>query len=84
MNNDSNKHWLLRSQTIRRLWWIGGAILALVAVGDLGVHGHAGFGIDGSFAFYAWFGLVSCVAMVLLAKALGVFLKRRDDYYDER
>jgi hypothetical protein len=84
LSNDADKHWLLRPRTIRRLWWIGGAILTLVVVGDLGVHGHPGFGIDGTFAFYAWFGLVSCVAMVLFAKALGVLLKRRDDYYDER
>ena len=58
-------------------------ILALVTVGDVGVHGHAGFRIDGTFAFYSWFGFAACVAMVVFAKVLGVLLKRRDGYYDD-
>jgi len=37
--------------------------------------------VDASFGFYAWYGLLTCMAMVLAAKALGVWLKRRDDYY---
>ena len=36
----------------------------------------------GIFGFYAWYGLGTCVAMVLFAKGLGVALKRRDDYYE--
>ena len=43
---------------------------------------HPGFGIDGTFGFYAWYGLGTCVAMVLFAKGLGVLLKRRDTYYE--
>ncbi len=34
------------------------------------------------FRFHAWYGLVTCVAMVLVAKGLALFLKRRDSYYD--
>ncbi len=82
MNDDKNKPWLVRRRTIRLLWWVGGLVLAAITVGDLGAHGYTGFVIDGSFAFYSWFGLASCVAMVLFAKGLGAFLKRSDDYYD--
>ena len=74
-------HWLVRPGTVRGLWIGFGVVLAGLVLGDLLVHGHPGFGIDGTFGFYAWYGLGTCVAMVLFAKGLGVFLKRRDDYY---
>ncbi|MDX1434827.1 MAG: hypothetical protein R3286_20470 [Gammaproteobacteria bacterium] len=83
MNDDESKHWLVRPRTIRGLWIGFGVILAALALGDYFVHGHPAFGLDGTFAFYAWYGLVTCMAMVLLAKGLGVLLKRKDDYYDD-
>ena len=77
------KHWLVRPKTVRLIWRVGLAVLALAVSVDFFVHGHPNFQIDGTFGFYAWFGLVTCVAMVLFAKALGVFLKRKDTYYDD-
>ncbi|MFQ5653162.1 MAG: hypothetical protein ACE5GW_00345 [Planctomycetota bacterium] len=83
MNRAPQKHWLLRPETIRRLWYAGYAVLALLAIADLFIHPHASFVIDGTFGFYMWYGFVMCVGMVLFAKALGVFMKRRDTYYDD-
>lgn len=57
------------------------ALVLLVAVDPL-VHGHPKFGVDGSFAFYAWYGFGASIALVAVAKVVGVFLKRRDTYYD--
>ncbi len=76
-------HWLVRPGTVRRLRIGFAAVLAALVLGDFLLHPHAGFGIDGTFGFYAWYGLGACVAMVLFAKGLGVFLKRRDTYYGE-
>ena len=81
--DDSQLHWLVRRKTIRLLWWVGSIILALLALSDLFVHGHPEFGIDGTFGFYSWYGLLTCLAMVIVAKGLGVFLKRKDTYYDD-
>ena len=39
--------------------------------------------IDGWFGFAAAYGFLCCAAMVLVAKGLGVFLKRPDNYYDD-
>ncbi len=83
MSAAEKKHWLVRPETIRWIWRWGIAILALLVVGDAWVHGHPHFSIDGTFAFYAWYGLLTCIAMVLFAKGIGVFLKRDDTYYDE-
>ena len=82
-NNESEKHWLVRKKTITLLWRISLLILLLLVMADFFVHAHPYFGIDGSFGFYSWFGLITCIAMVLVAKALAIFLKRKDTYYDD-
>lgn len=79
----SDDHWLVRSETIRMLWYVGIAILAATVLCDLIVEHHPHFGIDGTFGFAAWFGFLSCVVLVALAKGLGVFLKRPDTYYED-
>lgn len=76
------KHWLVRRRSIRVLWIVFVAVLAVFVVGDVFIYGHPYFGLDGTFAFYAWYGLLTCVVMILLAKAMGVLLKRKDTYYD--
>jgi hypothetical protein len=75
-------HWLTRPETIRRLWIVFIAILAITVLMDLVIEHHPHFGVDGTFGFGAWFGFLSCVVLVLFAKGLGFFLKRPDDYYD--
>lgn len=75
-------HWLVRPRSIRLLWVGGIALLALfVALGAF-IHPHATFGIEGTFGFNAWYGFVTCAAMVVGAKVLGWVLKRKDDYYE--
>jgi hypothetical protein len=75
-------HWLVRPKTIRALWVIFIAILVvLVALDPLRHDAH--FTIEALFGFGAWFGFFSCVVLVLVAKGLGLFLKRPDTYYDE-
>lgn len=79
--NDDNLHWLVRPATIRKLWWAFSIVLALTVVAQFIIYVKGYFGVDGWFGFGAVFGFVSCLAMVLFAKALGVFLKRAEDYY---
>jgi len=83
VTEDNNKHWLLRAKTIRLLWVGFIVVLAMLVMADLFLHPHPVVGIDATFGFYAWYGLLTCVAMVLLAKALGMLLKKPDTYYDE-
>ena len=75
-------YWLVRPSTIRLLWIVFVVVLALTVLADFLVDHHGKFGIDGTIGFYAWFGFLSCVVLVFGAKALGVFLKRKDTYYD--
>ena len=51
---------------------------------DTARHSPGFLGWLGRFlAAFALFGFLACVGMVLFAKLLGVFLKRRDDYYED-
>jgi len=81
--HSKDDHWLVRPSSIRLLWRGGLALLALTMLGDLALTPHPYFGIDGSFGFFAWYGFLTCAAMVVGAKALGLLLSRKDAYYKE-
>lgn len=74
-------HWLARPETIRKLWWVFSFVLALTVGAQVFIYVKGYFGVDGWFGFGAFFGFLSCLAMVLVAKGLGVFLKRDENYY---
>ncbi|MCB1906964.1 MAG: hypothetical protein KDH15_06310 [Rhodocyclaceae bacterium] len=77
-------HWLVRPDSIRKLWIAFIAILALTVIAEFFVEAHPHFGVDALPAFNAWFGFIACVILVFGSKLLGMWLKRRDDYYDEQ
>jgi hypothetical protein len=83
MNAPHDDHWLSRPATIRRLWVGFAVVLALTVAAQFVIDIKGYFGLDGWPAFGAVYGFGACVAMVLVAKALGVVLKRPDDYYDD-
>lgn len=68
---------------IRRLWAAFLAVLALAVLADFAVQAHPHFAIERLFAFNALYGFLACAALILVAKALGLLLKRKDDYYDD-
>ena len=81
-------HWLYRPENRPKLWALLILILALALLPELFLHHHAhfpglDFELDTRGGFFAWYGFVTCAAMVVGAKILGIFLKRPDDYYDE-
>lgn len=77
------KHWLVRPETIRLLWRIFVIVLAITVLVELVVQHEAHFSVERLFGFSALFGFVACAALILIAKAIGIFLKRPDSYYDE-
>ena len=62
---DREDHWLVRPRTIRSLWIVFIVILAATVLADLFIDHHGKFGIDGTIGFYAWYGFLSCVCLVL-------------------
>ena len=84
MSDDQNtEHWLVRATTIAWLWRISIVILALTVLAQFVFPMKGYFGIDGWIGFGALYGFVACLAMVLVAKALGLVLKRQENYYKD-
>jgi hypothetical protein len=76
-------HWLARPETIRKLWIALIAALTLEVLAQLVFPVESHFAMDGLFGFGAWYGFGACVALVVIAKILSVFVKRPDTYYDD-
>jgi hypothetical protein len=79
---NKDDHWLARPATIRTLWIAFIVVLALTVLADFVWHPHGEFVVDGTVGFYAWYGFVSCVVLIVISLGLGRVLKRPDDYYD--
>ncbi|OIP29426.1 MAG: hypothetical protein AUK23_10925 [Deltaproteobacteria bacterium CG2_30_43_15] len=63
-----------------RVFWI---LLLLLLVIDFFINKHPIFPWEGWPEFYATFGFVACVCLVLAAKyILRPLVKRKEDYYD--
>lgn len=75
--------WLVRPASIRKLWIGFAVLLAATVLGQALIPVKGYFGVDDWFGFGALFGFLSCVAMVIVAKLLGVMLKRDERYYDD-
>jgi len=75
--------WLARPSTIRLLWRVFAVVLAASVAAQLLFKVKGYFAVDGWLGFGAVFGFLSCVAMVLFAKAMGWILKRDENYYAE-
>lgn len=58
-------------------------ICALLILIDPLIHKHGPFAIEHWVGFYAVYGFISCVGLVLVSKLLRQIVKRPEDYYDE-
>ena len=67
---------------LRRLWAGFVAVLSLTLVAEVFVEAHPHFEIERLYAFNAVYGFLACAGLILVARAIGLVLKRRDDYYD--
>ena len=66
-----------------RLWRIFIVVLALTLLAELFVEPHPHFALERLFGAYALYGFAACAALILVAKVLGLVLKRPDTYYDD-
>lgn len=66
-------------------WIVRGLYLAcaLSVLMDFVIHRHETLDFAGSFGFYAWYGFVACVSLVIAAKGMRKLLMRPENYYGE-
>ena len=73
-----------RPANLRRMRRVFYALCAALVALEVIVHRHAEHAWEGVFAFYAVYGFVACVVLVLAAKQMRRVLMRRVDYYAPR
>ena len=75
--------WFDHPKNIRRLRTGFYIVLALLVLPDFFMHKHSlFFSVEAWPGFYAFFGFVACVVIILVSKLFGFALKVREDYYD--
>ncbi|MBI2508566.1 MAG: hypothetical protein HYV99_00740 [Betaproteobacteria bacterium] len=80
---EQKRYWLDRPENVTTLYRGVWAIGIALALAELFVLRHEELAFAGRFAFYALFGFVACVALVLAAKEiLRRLVKRPEDYYE--
>ena len=84
MSADKQKTYLFDNpRNVRRVvLGLVGACVILAGL-DLVLHRHITHPWEAMIGFYAVYGFVACVLLVLLAKELRKVLMRKEDYYDE-
>jgi hypothetical protein len=76
------KYWLDRPENVRKLYLALWAFGLAWVVPDFFLHKHEDVEFAVTPGFYAFFGFLACVALVLMAKILRRILMRPEDYYD--
>jgi hypothetical protein len=82
-NHDPKKYWLDDARNVRKVIIAVFAVCAALFVADAFYDKHAHFAVEEWFGFYAIYGFVMCVGLVLAAKLMRVFLMRDEEYYDK-
>ena len=77
------QHLFDRPRNIRRVLYVLYGICALLLASEFLYQRHPQHAWDGWPGFYAGYGFVGCVLLVLVAKLLRRFLKRPENYYDD-
>lgn len=84
MKNDQQQpDFFDKPQNISKILKVFYAICILLVVADFIVHRHIYHAWEQLPAFYAIYGFVGCVVLVLIAKAMRKVLMKKEDYYDQ-
>lgn len=75
-------YWLDRRRNVDKVFWGLCAFCAALFLADAFYARHGEFAWQEWFGFYALFGFIVCVFLVLAAKQLRKILMRGEDYYD--
>ncbi len=84
MNTEQDKQdFFDKPENIGKILKVFYAICILLVVADFIVHRHIYHDWENIPAFYAVYGFVGCVVLVLIAKAMRKVLMKEEDYYDK-
>lgn len=74
--------WLDNPGNVNKIVYALYGVCVLLAGADLFYHRHAILSFEAWPGFYAWYGFLGCVGLVLGAKEMRKIVMRDEDYYD--
>ncbi len=84
MSERNQKEYLFdKPENVKRLLRGLYAICILLVVADFVIHRHVSLSWEEIPAFYALYGFIACVLLVVIAKWIRKVVMRKEDYYDE-
>ncbi|MCW9027482.1 MAG: hypothetical protein OQJ80_01000 [Kangiella sp.] len=81
-NNTEKQYLFDNPKNVKRLLYVVYAICIVLVLLDFVIHRHIYHSWESLFGFYAIYGFVGCVVLVLVAKWMRTFLMRDEDYYN--
>lgn len=82
-NSDEPQGFFEKPENIKKMLKVFYVICALLVIADFIVHRHIYHDWEKIPAFYAIYGFVGCVLLVVIAKEMRKVIMRKEDYYDE-
>ncbi|NKB58592.1 MAG: hypothetical protein GKS00_19860 [Alphaproteobacteria bacterium] len=83
MKGEGKKYWLDKPGSVDKVYWALCTLCAALFLADALYEKHPHYAVEEWFGFYALFGFVFSVGLVLAARELRRFLMRKEDYYDD-
>lgn len=80
---DQKQHIFDKAENVTWVLRVFYAICLMLVAADFVVHRHISLGWEKIPAFYAIYGFVACVLLVVLAKLMRKVIMRKEDYYDD-
>ena len=69
-------------KNVRRFLFLFYIVLVLLLIADFFIHKHAEFPWEGYPQFFGVYGFAAFVVLIFVSKAIRLFLKKDEDYYD--
>jgi len=80
---DEKIYFFDKPENIKRVLNIFYSLCVILVLADFVVHRHIGLVWENIPAFYAIYGFVACVALVVVAKLIRKVVMRKEDYYND-
>ena len=87
MNNENKKdekiYFFDKPENVKRVLNVFYTLCVILVLADFVIHRHIGLVWENIPAFYAIYGFVACVALVVVAKLIRKVVMRKEDYYND-
>ncbi len=83
MNDDGKRYLFDNKRNVKIVIWGLTAVCVLLFAADWVVHRHISDDLEKLFGFYAVYGFVACVLLVLLAAEMRKLVMRNENYYGD-